>query len=744
MFEFLRGRPAAGDRDRSEGKTLLSPVKSLGIRQKILLGVVVTCATIVAFTGAATVAQLESVERSARLEAQHLASSVMYATRTQSQPLQRYIEGMDALYKRDIFVVDAKKQTLADVVPSEIGEVYADDPHDEVGQTLRDAEVRTFVETSAQHPASAKMIVVPIHGGGREADPVVGAIVLEYSNIYDELMRIAVGRIAAMAALGLLAALVVGVAGARFATSIARRLRRLQGGFERVAGGAYGERLVSDSSDEIGALQAAFNRMAADLDQSHVKLIADMDRHKDAARQIERLAYFDTLTGLSNRTMFSRLLERVLADARAKGSAGAGFGVMFLDLDRFKVINDTLGHQAGDALLAEVAARLKSAVRDADTVSRLGGDEFVVLMPQAQDAATLARIAHRVLGAVSMPFRFGGHELRVTASVGISAWPADGDDEAALMKHADIAMYKAKEDGGNTAAFYTERMNTNSVERLAFESSLRRALERGEFELYYQPKIETATRRMKGVEALVRWNHPDLGLVSPAKFIPLAESTGLIVPIGRWVLETACRQQAAWARAGLPSLHMAVNLSARQFDDEGLLGDIDAALHDSGMDPAMLEVEITESVLMHDATHGTELLRELKRRGLRVSIDDFGTGYSSLSTLKRFPVDTLKIDRSFVRDLPANEEDRAIADAIVAMGRTLGLTLVAEGVETKAQVDYLHARGCDELQGFYFSRPVPACQLEALLVAGTIPPAAGETARGDAADRAEVAAVVDS
>jgi diguanylate cyclase (GGDEF)-like protein len=447
-------------------------------------------------------------------------------------------------------------------------------------------------------------------------------------------------------------------------------------------------------------------------------LLADMDRHRDAARQIERLAYFDTLTGLTNRTMFSRLLERMLADARGVGSA-AGFGVMFLDLDRFKVINDTLGHQAGDALLAEVAVRLKSAVRETDTVSRLGGDEFVVLMPHAKDTATLARIAHRVLMAVSLPFRFAGHELRVTASVGIATWPGDGDDEAALMKHADIAMYKAKEDGGNTTAFYTERMNIHSVERLAFESSLRRALERGELELYYQPKVDSQTRRITGVEALVRWNHPDLGLVSPAKFIPVAEDTGLIVPIGRWVLETACRQQATWARAGLPPLRMAINLSARQFDDEGLLGDIDAALRDSGMDPAMLEVEITESVLMRDASPGAGLLEELKRRGLRVSIDDFGTGYSSLSTLKRLPVDTLKIDRSFVRDLPSGEEDRAITEAIVSMARSLGLTLVAEGVETKAQVEYLRERGCDELQGFYFSRPVPARQLEAWLAVHT-------------------------
>jgi diguanylate cyclase (GGDEF)-like protein len=486
---------------------------------------------------------------------------------------------------------------------------------------------------------------------------------------------------------------------------VASRLARLRRGVVAMAAGDYDERIEVDGHDEISALQQAFNRMAADLKRSHLQLLGEVEREKRAALEIEHLAYYDKLTGLPNRSLFSRLLERALVAARRHDRR---VSLMFLDLDRFKNINDTLGHATGDALLKEVAQRVRAVLRASDAVCRLGGDEFVVLLTDVDGAETLSTVAHKLLGAIAMPYRLADQEFRVTASIGISTFPDDGSDEASMMKHADIAMYQAKEDGKNTFAFYADHLNGHSVERLAFESSLRHALDQGQLEVYYQPKVDCRSGCMTGVEALVRWQHPDLGLVLPGKFIPTAEETGLIVPIGRWVLQSACQQQVEWCRQGLMPLNVSVNVSARQFADEHLLADVDKILAATGIDPARLEIEVTESMLMRDMRRGIDVLQAFKKRGIRLSIDDFGTGYSSLSTLKRFPVDTLKVDRSFIRELAVSEGDRAIADAIIGMGNTLGLTIVAEGVETGAQVDFLRERGCDEMQGFFFSRAVPA------------------------------------
>ncbi|WP_157268431.1 putative bifunctional diguanylate cyclase/phosphodiesterase [Azohydromonas aeria] len=427
-----------------------------------------------------------------------------------------------------------------------------------------------------------------------------------------------------------------------------------------------------------------------------------------AAERAEFLAYNDALTGLPNRAMFSRLLGQAL-DA---GPAPQGtLALLFVDLDRFKNVNDTLGHEAGDRLLRDMALRLRGCVGAGDTVARLGGDEFVVLATGADGAAALAALAQRLLAAVSRPLALAGQEFHVTASVGISMYPRDGEDERTLMKHADIAMYQAKEDGKNTYAFYSADANAHSLERLAFESSLRRALAAGQFEVHYQPKVDAHSGALSGVEALLRWKHPDLGLVSPARFIPVAEEMGLIVDIGRWVLETACAQHVAWRAQGLAPLRVAVNLSARQFYDDALLGDVRAVLERTGMDPAWLELEITESMLMRHVDEAVTVLQAFKALGIRVSLDDFGTGYSSLANLKRFPIDTIKIDRSFVHDLPASEEDRAITEAVIAMGRTLSMTVVAEGVETQDHIDFLKARGCDELQGWFFGKAVPAADI---------------------------------
>jgi diguanylate cyclase (GGDEF)-like protein/PAS domain S-box-containing protein len=432
-------------------------------------------------------------------------------------------------------------------------------------------------------------------------------------------------------------------------------------------------------------------------------------------RSVERIHYLaghDGLTDLPNRSLFSDTLNHTI---RSAARYSHPFALLFIDLDRFKNINDTLGHDAGDQLLKEMSRRLTETLRDTDVVARLGGDEFVVLLPEVDNANDIATIARKLLTSITRPLVLQGQECRVTASIGISQYPADGGDEHTLMKNADIAMYRAKEEGKNNFQFYSENIKTQSLERLALETSLRRALERNEFLLHYQAKLDLKTGTITGVEALLRWQHPELGMVSPAQFIPLAEETGLIVPIGRWVLQTACAQNQAWQKAGRPPLCMAVNLSARQFSDENLLNDIAAALRDSGLPPHLLELELTESMVMQNHGRAVSVLKAIKQMGVRLALDDFGVGYSSLAQIKNFPIDTLKVDRSFIRELPANSEDRAITQAIIAMGKTLSLTVVAEGVETEEQEAFLRENACDESQGFHFSRPISAEKFDELL-----------------------------
>jgi diguanylate cyclase (GGDEF)-like protein/PAS domain S-box-containing protein len=429
----------------------------------------------------------------------------------------------------------------------------------------------------------------------------------------------------------------------------------------------------------------------------------DITERKHDEERIQFLANHDALTALPNRAMFSEVLSIAIQNARRYHR---NFAVLFIDLDRFKNINDTLGHEAGDNLLQQMGKRLVQAVRTSDIVARLGGDEFVVLVQEVAEAKHVSAVARKLLSALGHPLSIQGQECRVTASIGICMYPSEAQDELALMKNADIAMYRAKEDGKNTYKFYTEEMNVHSFERLALETSLRRGLERGEFLLHYQAKLDLRTRAITGVEALVRWQHPDLGMVPPAQFIPLAEETGLIVPIGKWVLHTACAQSVAWHREGLPAVRMAVNLSARQFADEDLLEDIAAALESTGLRADLLEVELTESMVIQNTERAGRVLGELKKMGVRLAIDDFGVGYSSLTHLKRFPIDTLKVDRSFIRDLPDDAEDKAITEAIIAMGKSLNLTVVAEGVETQEQQSFLQEHACDEMQGFLFSKPI--------------------------------------
>lgn len=443
-----------------------------------------------------------------------------------------------------------------------------------------------------------------------------------------------------------------------------------------------------------------------------LSLVRDVTERKELQDHIQHLAYHDPLTDLPNRAMFNRHLSHAMIQARRYYK---GLAVLFIDLDRFKNINDTLGHDAGDRLLQEMARRLMASLRSGDLVARLGGDEFVVLLEEISDLGQVSQVARQILTALVKEYPLDGQMIHITASIGISTFPEDGRDEFSLMKHADVAMYRAKEGGKNNFQFYSAHMDLHSAAQLALESSLRRALERNELILHYQAKVDAQTGRITGVEVLARWQHPDLGLMHPEHFIPLAEETGLIVPLTKWVLKEACSQNCAWQLQGLPPLHIAVNLSARQFGDENLLGDVASTLREVGMDPTLLELEITESMMMHNTDKTIQILAGLKAMGIRIAIDDFGIGYSSLSHLKQFPIDIIKIDRSFITDIPGDQADEAITDAIIAMGKSLKIIVVAEGVEALEQLQFLRSRGCDEIQGYFFSRPIPAHDFTRLL-----------------------------
>jgi len=442
-----------------------------------------------------------------------------------------------------------------------------------------------------------------------------------------------------------------------------------------------------------------------------VAVARDITERKEAEGRLRQLAHYDQLTGLPNRTLFYDSLKSTLVLAEQRH---LGVGVLLIDLDRFKNVNDTLGHSTGDKLLRQVSQRLMKCVRAKDTIGRLGGDEFALILSDAGNVHSASIVANKVMRAFRQPFTLEGREVTMTASIGLTVYPTDALEADTLIKYADSAMYEAKDAGRNTFRFYTEDMNSRMLQKCALEDDLRRAIEHDEFVLYYQPKMQVDTGEWSGVEALIRWNRPGHGLVSPAVFVPALEETGLIVPVGAWVINAACRKISNWEHAGIGPIPVAVNVSGRQFLHEGLAATIEAAIRRYRIEPSLLEIEITESSLMSNAEHTVDVLQDLKALGIRISIDDFGTGYSSLAYLKRFPIDKLKIDIAFIRDVTTNEDDAAITTAIINMAHSLKLKVIAEGVETLEQLEFLRTHRCDEIQGYYFSRPLPAPELKKL------------------------------
>jgi diguanylate cyclase (GGDEF)-like protein len=472
--------------------------------------------------------------------------------------------------------------------------------------------------------------------------------------------------------------------------------------------------LALERRDAQGSKYYLANISRAQMEEEQVLIIfmvQDMTAYKEAEERIQWLAHFDVLTGLPNRTLLAERINIALSVAQRSHTQLA---VMFLDLDHFKNINDTLGHDIGDALLKEVAKRLKAAVREEDTVSRLGGDEFILVLPDT-DANGAAHAAEKLLESIAQRCQIKQHELVITPSIGIAMYPGDSEDFESLLRHADVAMHRAKDDGRNNYQFFTAEMQARTDRTLLLENALRRALERDQLRLHYQPQLSLQDGRVIGAEALLRWQHPEFGAVSPAEFIPIAEASGQIVQIGEWVLRSAVHQLKTWMDSGLAPMTIAVNLSAVQFRHAHLPELVTQILDEAKLPPQYLELELTEGVAMHDPQGAIAVMNNLHERGIRMSIDDFGTGYSSLSYLKRFQVYKLKIDQSFVSNIAEDPEDKAIVAAIISMANSLGMQTIAEGVETPEQLAFLRLQGCNEVQGYYFSKPLPADQFEAFV-----------------------------
>ena len=473
--------------------------------------------------------------------------------------------------------------------------------------------------------------------------------------------------------------------------------------------------LIITSLDDDPSVEQAFQVGACDYITKPVNWSVLKQRVKrllftaDAERKIKHLAYHDTLTGLPNRMLFMDRMDQAISRATRSNES---FALLFLDVDNFKVINDSMGHEAGDRLLISVTQRLRDALRRSDTIARLGGDEFTILLENLSEPEAVILVVKNLLEKISEPIVISGREMHISASVGISMYPGDGQSFGHLLKNADTAMYRAKELGRNTFQFYTAEMSEIAMRRLELENSLRYAIEGQDFVIFYQPKFDFKSGKCSGMEALVRWDHPEKGIIPPDEFIPLAEETGMIVPLGEWVIRTACRQFSQWKKSGYAIDNISINVSARQFHEQDLTGLFEQLIEELELNPAEIEVELTESTLVKNQANAKKILDELHQMGLLIALDDFGTGYASMAYLKDFPIDTVKIDRSFVRDIPDDREDTAIVKAITGLADALGLKLIAEGVECEQQISFLKDIGCMHGQGYYWSKPVSAMEFE--------------------------------
>ena len=666
------------------------------LRLKLTAAFLVLSASVLAVTVTAVAELLGATRRACLLEAEHVANAIVSVSTADflghGEALRRHAADLHRLMGRDFFVVGVDRKIVADTEPDEVGRIFGDDPGNAIGQTVADGQPRTFVEPATSGRREREQLVVPIRLHPTDpASPIVGAVVLQ-------VLAAAPRDIYVAATIGLSLALFAAIFGWRIAARVARPLAALKAGVVAIAEGKFDANVSVTSSDELGILCDAFNRMAADLKSNQDKLA--------------HVAQHDALTQLPNRVLIYDRLQQVLARARRQSVQAA---VVLLGLDRFKAINDTHGHAAGDDVLKQVSERLEERLGSEGTVGRLGGDEFALVMPDLGDAQDCSNIAEALLETLAAPIRIHQHEIFATASIGVAVFPSDGDDADALLKNAYAAMGRAKELGRNNVQFYTARMNERALENLELETNLRRALAREEFVLQFQAKVSLDSGEIDGFEALIRWQPPDQALVAPDRFIPLLEQTGLIVNVGEWVLRAACRQIRAWRDEGITPLPIAINLSATQFQRQDMSRTVRRALAEFEIDPRMIEIEITEGTAMEYAEDIVATLRDLRGLGVRIAIDDFGKGYSSLSYLKRFPADSIKIDRSFIGQVADSPDDAAIAKAIITMAHCLQLKVIAEGVETAAQLAFLVANDCDQVQGYYFSRPVPGAECSAML-----------------------------
>ena len=606
--------------------------------------------------------------------------------------VQFSVEGLDVLF-RDRGVLGAS------------GEIFLTDTDGHFLTTLRYPETAlpkssTVLELAGEClRGPSEQIVLDYRGvktiqGIRPVPPFFGGACIHAHLGYDEALAPAEALRDQLTVRGALFALAGVILSLVLSHWIAGPVRRLAVSARAMENGEFNNPVPIAGPSEMRALGRGFEKMA--------RAIADLAQH-------------DALTGLPNRRLLNERLTQAIALARRRSSHLA---VLFLDLDRFKHVNDSMGHEIGDKLLQSVARRLMSSVRSSDTISRHGGDEFVLLLSEISHDRDAALAAQKIVSALTVPHEVGGHELHITTSIGVSLFPDDGQSAETLLKNADTAMYHAKERGRNNVQFFKADMNARAIEQQWIESDLRRALARGEFTLYYQPKLNLITGELTGAEALLRWVHPERGIIVPTQFVPIAENCGFIVPIGRWVLGEACSQARAWIDAGLRPTAVSVNISALEFRDKDFLDHVCAVLETHHLEPRYLELELTESVLMQHAKSTASMLQSLKDIGVQIAIDDFGTGYSSLSYLRQFPIDVLKIDQSFVHEITAHPDRTPIVSAVISMGRGLNHRVIAEGVETRGQLAFLQAHGCSEGQGYYFSRPVAADQFTKLLETG--------------------------